>query len=209
MGKSARLLGQEYGLTAEEMNWLLKEEGFLDGEPGAYYVTEKGAPYASESDFHRGVGGYSFYNRYWTQRTWDESIKEVLDVSPEMISASRQAIMIARQQRREAISAEQALSEKTSEPFDISRVPADGNGMSALIKTGIIAGGTLIVAGISYGFYKASPYIKKWWNKKIRPLYKKRTKDEGLIEKVEKNEGSKGKEDDDESTREESDEIRD
>lgn len=33
MSLSARRPGQEYGLTAEEMNIILKEEGFIDGEP--------------------------------------------------------------------------------------------------------------------------------------------------------------------------------
>jgi len=42
MSKSATALGQEYGLTAREMNFVLREEGFLGGEPGNYTVTEKG-----------------------------------------------------------------------------------------------------------------------------------------------------------------------
>ena len=46
--KSARIMGQDYGLTAQEMNFVLKEEGYLDGEPGSYSVTEKGSSYAVE-----------------------------------------------------------------------------------------------------------------------------------------------------------------
>ena len=42
MTLSAKRLGEICGLTAEEMNVLLKEEGFLSGEPGNYYPTEKG-----------------------------------------------------------------------------------------------------------------------------------------------------------------------
>lgn len=41
MTLSAKRLGERCGLTAEEMNILLKEEGFLSGEPGNYYPTEK------------------------------------------------------------------------------------------------------------------------------------------------------------------------
>ena len=44
MTLSAKRLGERCGLTAEEMNILLKEEGFLSGEPGNYYPTEKGKP---------------------------------------------------------------------------------------------------------------------------------------------------------------------
>ena len=42
MKKSARILGQEFGLTAQEMNFVLKEEGYLEGEPGNYTVAEIG-----------------------------------------------------------------------------------------------------------------------------------------------------------------------
>ena len=42
MTLSAKRLGERCGLTAEEMNILLKEEGFLSGEPGNYYPTEEG-----------------------------------------------------------------------------------------------------------------------------------------------------------------------
>ena len=65
MNKSARVLGQEIGLTAQEMNQLLKAEGMLEGEPGAYSPTEKGKKYVNETDYHRGPGGYSWYNRDW------------------------------------------------------------------------------------------------------------------------------------------------
>lgn len=42
MRKSARYLGRDVGLNAEEVNVWLKEEGYLEGEPGDYRVTEKG-----------------------------------------------------------------------------------------------------------------------------------------------------------------------
>jgi hypothetical protein len=78
MRKSARILGQEFGLTSQEMNFVLKEEGYLDGEPGNYFITEKGEKYAEEQDYHRGTGGYAHYNRYWTTRTWDDGITDGL-----------------------------------------------------------------------------------------------------------------------------------
>ena len=48
MKKSARQLGDMLGKTAQEVNLLLKEHGYLDGTPGDYYVTEKGTSYAEE-----------------------------------------------------------------------------------------------------------------------------------------------------------------
>ena len=44
MTLSAKGLGEICGLTAEEMNVLLKEEGFLSGEPGNYYPTALFSP---------------------------------------------------------------------------------------------------------------------------------------------------------------------
>ena len=108
MGKSARILGEDLGLNSQEMNQLLKDQGFLEGDPGAYVVTEKGAQFAKETDFHRGPGGYSWYNRDWTQRTWDESIKDVLDTSPESRQAARDAVAEARRLKWDAIKAERA-----------------------------------------------------------------------------------------------------
>lgn len=60
------------------MNALLFDHGYLDGGPGDYSLTEKGKPYGSEKDHHRGTGGYSSYNANWTTRTWDDGIVDAL-----------------------------------------------------------------------------------------------------------------------------------
>ena len=54
MTLSAKRLGERCGLTAEEMNILLKEEGFLSGEPGNYYPTEKGKLFVVEKGDDNG-----------------------------------------------------------------------------------------------------------------------------------------------------------
>lgn len=73
MGKSARLLGFELGRTAREMNELFKQHGYLEGEPGAYGLTDKGAQYAEEQYHSRGTGGYAHYNPSWETRTWNDA----------------------------------------------------------------------------------------------------------------------------------------
>ena len=45
--RSATHLGQRHGLTGAEMNILLCQEGYLEGDPGAYRVTDKGAAFAT------------------------------------------------------------------------------------------------------------------------------------------------------------------
>ena len=70
MGVSARILGQQYGLTAAEMNRVLVKKGILAGNPGDYYLTELGDLYGATKHFHRGCGGSARYNRYWSERTY-------------------------------------------------------------------------------------------------------------------------------------------
>lgn len=55
MTLSAKRLGERCGFTAEEMNILLKEEGFLSGEPGNYYPTEKGKLFVVEKAMTTGT----------------------------------------------------------------------------------------------------------------------------------------------------------
>lgn len=81
MTLSAKRLGERCGFTAEEMNILLKEEGFLSGEPGNYYPTEKGKLFVVEKGDDNGYGGYAF--RGWNWFEWDERILEELDTSVE------------------------------------------------------------------------------------------------------------------------------
>ena len=176
MGKSARILGEDLGLNSQEMNQLLKDQGFLEGDPGAYVVTEKGAQFAKETDYHRGTGGNSYYNRDWTQRTWDESIKDVLDTSPESRRAACDSVAKARRQKWDAIKAERAkaaASFRASHPdlypveepeSDISNSTGSGNG---LVTAAIIVGGVAIITSIGYGISKVAPHVKKWWNEKF------------------------------------------
>lgn len=80
MRKSARVLGLELGMSARDVNALLKDHGYLEGGPGAYGVTPKGWQFAHEHDHHRGTGGSPWYNRHWTERTWDEDVLDALAV---------------------------------------------------------------------------------------------------------------------------------
>ena len=110
MGKSARILGEDFDLNSQEMNQLLKDQGFLEGDPGAYVVTEKGTQFAKETDFHRGPGGYSRYNRDWTQRSWDERILDELDTSSESIQRAKEEVAERRLQQREQARKDQEIA---------------------------------------------------------------------------------------------------
>lgn len=176
MQVSARILGQDYGLTAEEMNRVLVKQGFLQGTPGDYSVTQKALQYAVEKDFHRGTGGYACYNRYWTTRIFDDSIKEVLDVSADLISEVRSEIAAdraaryaaqaaARAQADAEFLAKQAGEKAAHEAAEIAALEI-GEPIAKWKKAGkigVIVGGVLIVG---YGVYKVTPHIKKWWQER-------------------------------------------
>lgn len=185
MGISARILGKDYGLNAQEMNQLLKDQDFLDGVPGDYIVTEKGAPFAKETDFHRGSGGYPQYNRDWTQRSWDESIRSVLDTSPERCQAARDTVAEARHARLDARRIAQAEADAAfrasrpdlfpNEQIHSDIMSSDGNdkGLNGLAIAGIVVAGTAIGAGVCYVIHKAAPCVKRWRNKKVVPACSK------------------------------------
>lgn len=176
MQVSARILGQDYGLTAEEMNRVLVKQGFLQGTPGNYSLTQKALEYAVEKDFHRGTGGYACYNRYWTTRTFDDSIKEALNVSADLINEVRGEIAADRAARYAAQAAARAqanadfLTKQTAEKAAQEAAEIATKETEELIakwkkagKIGLIAGGVLIVG---YGVYKVTPHIKKWWQER-------------------------------------------
>ncbi len=169
MRKSARVLGQEFGLTPQEMNFVLKEEGFLDGEPGNYTVTEKGKKYAEEQDHSRGNGGYSWYNRSWTTRTWDDGITDELDITEDRKKEIRQAISIAKQKIKETED-EGTTIECDSCSNEEGDTTDDNNDVL------VFAIRALLVAVSVYGIYKATPYIKRWWNDKAVPSLNKMKK---------------------------------
>lgn len=178
MQVSARILGQEYGLTAQEMNRVLVKQGFLQGTPGDYSLTQKGLQYAEEKNFHRGTGGYACYNRYWTTRTFDDSIKDDLDVPPELINevrgegaADRAAQAAARAQANAEFLEKQAAEKAAQEAAERSaREAAERSALEVAEriaeweKVGKIGLAISVAAILWYGIYKATPKVRQWWN---------------------------------------------
>lgn len=181
MRKSARLLGLDYGLTAQEMNYVLKEKGFLEGNPGGYSITEQGQPFAEEQDFHRGTGGYAQYNPRWTTRSWDESIANELDITDTLKHEARAAIAESKRQQWDEIKAARAeadarfLASRQSDDYDSDdgavHDASSSDEDSDALGIAIIIGGLL---AIGYGVYKASPVVINWWKTKVSPKIKEK-----------------------------------
>jgi hypothetical protein len=158
--KSATLLGRPYGLTGAEMNYLLKKEGFLYGEPGAYGVTPKGEPYANEKDYHRGTGGYSWYNRYWDTRSWDPRILDDIYLSPECRREVQQGAAEQRRERAAARAEEQdALKVPTIEPAEGGPAGVDGRAL-------LLVAGVIVFGGGAYKLLRTA--IPRWRAERAR-----------------------------------------
>lgn len=179
MQVSATVLGRKYGLTGQEMNRLLVKLGYLTGEPGYYDVTEKAAEYAVEKSFHRGCGGYSRYNRYWTTRTFDDSITQVLVITPELINevrneaaAARLANIAARKAAQAEAEAKFLADQAVKQAAEIAAKEAaerEALAHKLLVKRWKTAGAVvLVVSGvcvIGYGIYKLVPIVKQRFEK--------------------------------------------
>ena len=157
MGKSARVLGWEFSKTAQEMNRLLKEHGYLYGEPGAYGLTEKGKIYAEEQYHSRGTGGYAHYNRNWETWTWNEETAAAL--AADMAHSFSAPVS-------EAFSSEEDDDTLDDEEDFLSYRPrAD--------KRPEIEPKFFLIAGVVLGGLIVAPYVKPWWNNTVRPAAKK------------------------------------
>lgn len=167
---TAKNLGAEYGLNAEEMNRVLVKLGFLTGTPGDYDLTPLGRQYAHTEYYHRGLGGYSMYNREWIIRKFDESIRAVLDVTSELKSEVRMEIADARVARYAAMKAARAKTDadflakeaakRTAEIAEQERIREELEKTAKLKKYGkagiIVAGGVLV----GFGVYKLVKHVK-------------------------------------------------
>ena len=98
MSYSARMLGKEHDLTAQEMNRVLVKLGILKGEPGNYVLTEKGSEYGVETYHNRGSGATSEYS-HWVI-SYDESIKDILDITPELKQEVRREVIEHNKRKR-------------------------------------------------------------------------------------------------------------
>jgi hypothetical protein len=172
MYKSARILGYENGLTAQEMNQLMYNQGFLKGEPCNYELTEKAYKYAKQMEYHRGTGGYPSYNRTWIEKTYDDSIINELDLSIEEIIKAKDQVKLRRieqlkirmEQRAEADRKFLEANNKIIENQSQNKFELPVGVKAVLISGAIIA--------IGYGIYKI-PAVNNWIHNKFVPFFKK------------------------------------
>ena len=168
MRKSARYLGRDVGLNAEEMNVWLKEEGYLKGEPGDYRVTEKGHPYAMQRHWETGSPNHAGY----VVASWEEEIlDEMGPLSPERRRELSDSVAANRaEKKRQREEWEASLSANGDDSLDEGQRDSndafDPNG-------GKVAAGAIAVIAVGYlvakGAQAAKPHAEKWWRETARP----------------------------------------
>lgn len=153
---SAKQLGAKIDLNAQEMNILLKEEGLLDGEPGDYYVTEKGRSYADETGWSNGYGGYAA--RGYNYTVWDETILNIIDISEERLASIRIKTKEERKKRRE----ENDKIPDYSINYNESNLGNTSNTNDSGVET--LVGGAVIIGIVCYGIYNCAKKIKQFYD---------------------------------------------
>mgnify|MGYP007077307871 CR=1 FL=1 len=107
MSLSAKQLGEKIGLNAQEMNTLLKEEGYFDDDKEKLHelatilehlISSEIDSYVSEKSWSNGYGGYAA--RGYSYNVWDESILDRLDTSNENLRIIREKTSLERKNRR-------------------------------------------------------------------------------------------------------------
>jgi hypothetical protein len=150
MGKTATELGPEFGRTVREMNKLLKDHGFMEGDPGAYRPTELGRAFAQSHDFDNGYGGFT--HRQWGWLSWTDGLADALRASME---ANLDGVVAP---------APASAAVVTNVKFG-----------SAASRTGSAAGGRFLnkngwVAVVVLGALAVStPVARRAWNEKVKP----------------------------------------
>lgn len=168
MRKSARYLGRDVGLNAEEMNVWLKEEGYLEGEPGDYRVTEKGRPYATQRHWETGSPNHVGY----VSTSWKEEIlNEIGPLSPERRRELSDSVAANRaEKKRQREEWEASLAANGDDSLDDGQ--RDGNDASDS-NGGKVAAAAITVIAVSFlavkGAQAAKPHVEKWWRETARP----------------------------------------
>jgi hypothetical protein len=155
MGKSARVLGWEFGRTAREMNELLKKHGYLYGHPGAYGLTEKGQQFGNEQYHSRGTGGYARYNPSWETRTWNDETAAALKADMEAKPGG-------------VCEDVDGAPADEDDDFEYGTYEADGDSPRSDDDSPPLAIAVAVVGAVLL-----APHVEPFWTNKVKPAAKK------------------------------------
>jgi hypothetical protein len=163
-GLSATDIGAHIGLGAQDTNVLLVAQGFLEGKPGEYLLTDLGKQFGHHVSEDNGYGGVAY--RDWYKTYFDESILHALDHSSETVTETKSAAKAAR-------AAARALSVKEGEEYwaEVARkkLANDVSGEIDWKKVILVAGGVIVVTATTVVIVNYAPAIKRGWTAKVSP----------------------------------------
>jgi hypothetical protein len=142
-----------------EVNYLLKDQGFLYGEPGAYGLTSKGKEFGVQQVHDNGYGGFAY--RDWETTHFSPRITEVLDSAPERLTKVREDILARKQALSAARKVAQAQAEAHFQAFQASKEAAKVEHEIDPQKMWLVIAGIVVIAGASYGAYKGVQWYKR------------------------------------------------
>lgn len=156
---TAREIGRRIGATPMEVNRLLKNQGFLFGDPGAYGLTPKGQKYGSHFSHENGYGGYA--RRSWETTRFTPEITAVLDSAPARLAEVRAEITAHKEVLSAAKNAARAEAELRFRIFQESQRAASSQSEIDPRKVLIGLGCVVLVAGTSYGVYRGVRWYRR------------------------------------------------
>jgi hypothetical protein len=158
-GLSATEIGLRIGATPMEVNRLLKDQGFLDGEPGAYGLTPKGKEFGVQRSHDNGYGGIAY--RPWETTHFDSSITQVLDSTPEKLAKVRVEISAAKLAQQAASKIAQAESEAKFHAFQAEKEAAELTYEIDPRKVLLVVAGVVVAVGTAIGVYKGVQWYRR------------------------------------------------
>lgn len=156
---SATDIGRRVGATAMEVNRLLEDQGFLEGEPSAYRLTPKGEEFGAQRDHGNGYGGIAY--RAWETTHYDPKIIDVLDCAPGRLEKVRADISAENQEKRDAKRIAQAEADarfqKSLEDSEAAKTPdeIDPRKVAFLLAGSLVLFATVVGVRKGVAWYKA------------------------------------------------------
>lgn len=142
-----------------EVNRLLKDQGILYGEPGAYGLTSKGEELGVQRYHDNGYGGVAHVSYETTH--FAPSITDVLDSSPEKLAKVRADISADRQAQRAARKSAEAEADANFRASEADKETAEAENELDPNKVGLMAGGILVVIITFIGVKKGIDLYKR------------------------------------------------
>ncbi|MEV7618916.1 hypothetical protein AB0N59_02150 [Microbacterium sp. NPDC089321] len=159
-GLSATDIGERFGMNGRVTNRALEAIGVLEGGPGDWRPTAKGADISTTVYHDNGYGGYA--HRDWEPLYFDPKIAD--EITPEIVERARAADIGYRLQKKLERAADKEEAELAFQDFQAKQAAANAPAEIDWGRVAIMAAGAIAIFGGVYVVTKYGPAIKQKWN---------------------------------------------